>query len=209
MFNALLVKMNKQLLTRQNANWGNFISGVNTAKSVQLMTDTTGEPRSIAMAKMIKEYQDALAVGNPFVFGSGNLDLFMKQKGIACCNANNGTDISGYDDFDYYKDQFAESIFGAKEFGLIMPGAVQLLTRNENIGAYVMENDLFVNDTITDPISGFTFDMDVNYIPCDKVYNVFLRLYYQSVFVNESGYEATDPLFGVNNTFNFVDTSVV
>jgi len=207
--NAVNVALNKQLLAKQALNFGNFLGGT-AIKNVKLFEDTTNAARAIALAQIKHELDNVGSCGTPLLIGGGNLDLFAKVNKMACCNANTGTSLEGWNnDASYYNDRFVEGVIGAGEFIALAPGAVQLVTWNKYVGSYAKKNDVFEHGTITDPFTGLTYDIKVHYDDCADRWVIKFFLNWEMFFIPATAFAAGDDLLGVNYTFNFKDCSTI
>jgi hypothetical protein len=205
--NAINVALNKQLLSKQSTNFGNFADGT-SLKSVKLFEDTTNAPRSIAAAQIRSEYEQVGSSGAPMIIGSGNFDLYAKTQQIACCNSF-GVDLARWTDYMYFNDRFVETVIGANQFIVLAPNAVQLVTWNKYVGDYAKRNDVFEHGTITDPFTGLTYDLKVHYDDCADEWSIKLFLNWGVFFIPSNAFATGDVNEGVNYTFNFEDCSTI
>ena len=203
--NAVNVEMNKYLLAQQALNFGKFADGT-VKKDVKLFEDTTNSQRGIATAKMRHEYDKTAASGAPIIVAGGNFDLYAKMNQIACCN-DLGVDLARWTDYQYYYDRFVDGQVGNNEMIMLAPGAVQLVTWNAYVGDYAKRNDVFEHGTMTDPFTGLTYDLKIQYDSCEDKWKIQFGVHFQVVYLPADGFEATDDLSGVNYTFNFGDCS--
>jgi hypothetical protein len=202
--NAINVSVDKSLLTLQASNFGTFADGANN-KSVPLFNSTTNAPNPMAWAAIRHFYDQTSAAGSPLIIGGGSIDLFAKAQQIACCNSTAGMDLArmtgdGY----FFNDVNVNSIIDPKEFIVLAPGAVQLITWNKYLGEYAKRNDSFEHGTIVDPFTGLVYDLKTSYDDCAEKWYIELALNWHLFFL-------PTPILcadaGVNLTFHFSDCS--
>lgn len=206
---ALVKVLNKNLLATQNVNFGNFNPNtpgvVGDKKTVILLTGQKRVPHYMGESEILEAFEDLDWSGRPIVVGSGNLSHYVRQVGIGCCNEN-GINLAQAGAMDYFKDRYVEGIIGANEFIGLVPGMVQLMTWNKYVGTYKKENDVFSHTTITDPVTGLTFDMKWKYNDCDDSYSVHFGIWYDLYFIPTNAFAAGDELEGTNGSLNFAGT---
>jgi hypothetical protein len=83
------------------------------------------------------------------------------------------------------------------------PGSVQLITRNDYVGPYAKENDVFSHGTVTDPFTGITWDIKWHYNDCDDTYSMIIGVWYKQYFLPSDIFESGDDLFGVNGILHY------
>ena len=203
--NAVNTALNKDLLAKQALNFGNFADGTNV-KSLKLLEDGTNASRGIATAQMRHEYDKASASGAPIIVAGGNFDLYAKMNQIACCN-DLGIDLSRWTDYQYFYDRFVDAQVGTNDMIVLAPGAVQLVTWNKYVGEYAKRNDVFEHGTLTDPFTGLTYDIKINYDDCKDRWTIQFGLYFKLVHLPSNAFAADDDLNGVNYTFHWTDCS--
>lgn len=200
--NAVNVSLEKSLLAKLAAGWGCDIEG-NTTHQVPLFT-TSGTPNAMAWAYVKHIFEEAGFMGSPMLIGGGNIDLFAKAQQIACCNAG-GMDLSRMSgDSYYFHSPSAASAWGSNEFGVLAPGAVQLITWNKYLGSYAKRNDSFEHGTIIDPFTGLVYDLKTNYDNCAEKWYVELALNWH-MFTIPTGSSCGQEC--LNGTLSFTDCS--
>lgn len=203
---GLSTVLNKQLITIQGANFGNFANGSPNVTSRQLLNVIAANnkvPNAYGEVQIFNDLEDVDYTGRPIMIGSGKLREYTRLSEIGCCN-NNGIDNSELGDFDYFNDRFVGGILGnADDFITLMPGNVQLMTFNKYNGQYVKKNDSFKKFTIVDPYTGLEWDIRWKYDDCNEVWMVTLGLMYELYFMPTDAFRADDPLNGVNGTFHY------
>lgn len=200
---ALITKLDKQLITLQSANFGNFNPVIYTGYKdvVTFNHDGTGISY-IGEANIKEDFKMLNSSSNPIVIGAGKLSLYSGIAKIGCCNAL-GQDLSQAGSMDFFHDRFVDQILGANHFIGLVPGYVQLLTWNKYVGEYRAENASFAKGTIVDGLTGLQLDMKWEYKSCDEQYAVQFSLNYELWFIPTDAFAATDELEGVNFTLHY------
>jgi hypothetical protein len=199
---TLSVELNKALITEQAANFGNFLGGSSAAVAVPLLETVKKSPLYYGESLVMESFEDLGIRQRPIVVGAGNLAHYVRQVGIGCCN-DEGVNLSQAGNMDFFRDRFVNSILGANHFIGLVPGYVQLLTWNKYVGEYREENATFSHTTITDPVTGLTFDMKWKYDDCAEKYVMRLTLNYELFFIPANSFAATDDYFGFNGSLHF------
>jgi hypothetical protein len=199
--------LNKKLITKQFANFGNFADGTNTVKSRQLLNVIAANnkvPNIFGENQIFNDFEDIDFNGRPIIIGAGKLRDYVRLSDIGCCN-NSGVDNSQGGDFDYFNDRFVGGIAGnADDFIALAPGNVQLLTYNKYKGAYVKNNNgNFAKTTIIDPFTGLELDMRWKYNDCDETWILTFSLWYNMFFLPTNAFADADPLDGVNYSLHY------
>lgn len=215
MMDSMLRGINAGLITQYAAGVGGFMDGVAAGKDIEMLDGSGSNTTVLPMGEitMIKDYEDAGALGKPIAIGGGNLYTYTKLTDIGCCN-DVGQQIDRLGNFDYFYDNQIASVLGpsaANDFFLLQPGAAQFLSVNFNEGEFVKRNDLFVHDTIVDPVSGLTFDYYQKYDECaagGPVYRIFLQLRYALWQMPLDMFKDADARDGINFTFQYTATAV-
>ncbi len=203
--NALLVRLDKLVLTEVLANTGLFMDG-NTIKPVQLFntiaTDAQG-PRALALSLVQDEFDQAGFNGVPNFIGSGKLNRFYSALDIGAVNAA-GLDLSklgGSTNFFY--DRFLQGLFGEDEFLVFAPGVAQLLTWNKYVGKYAVNSPTFEHGTIVDPFTGIRFDLKMHYDDCTDMFYIKLQLNWEFWNMPDDSDDSCADTFGVNGIYNY------
>lgn len=188
--------IDKALLSIHAANWGAFADGT-TYKSLPLFASPTGvsQPLKSASNSIMKNYRDIIAPGTPAIIGDGNFWNYNNNLGNACCNQF-GVNMQTSGLWNFFTDQYAESIWGTNAFGVFAPGAVQLVKWSRYKGRE-KSNDTFAQGTIVDPFTGLEFDIKIIYdYDCEK-WRVHIYLYADLLYVQGEAC-GLDP--DINNT---------
>lgn len=194
-------KLNKLLITNQNANFGNFYDGTNAVHPVDLLK-VNGDPIYLGEAQILEEIENLEFSGKPLVIGSGNLGRYIRQVGIGCCN-DGGLDLSQAGNMLFYRDKYVEDIIGSNEFIALIPGFLQLVTLNKYKGAYRKENDVFSHTTFVDPWTGLEIDMKVHYDDCTEEFYMQFFTQWKLVRIPTKAIAYCDELYGFNGSLNF------
>lgn len=187
-------------------------------------------PNFFGMAQVLEAYELTGGRRKPLVVGSGDLGLYTRIVGLGCCN-DDGIDLSRVNgEILFFRDKYVNRQAGGsalgqggganpganlggwanttasaaeqrRTFGVFSPGAVQLLTWNENVGEFKHIGDQFVHDTIVDPISGIEYDFDLVYDPCHKQFQMGLKLHFDLFVLPPNMYPLGSDMEGVNGTF--------
>lgn len=198
----LCVELNKALLALQAANFGNFIDGTSVAHAVPLLETVKKSPLYYGESMIMEEFENLGVMQRPIVVGAGNLSHYARQVGIGCCN-DAGIALNQAGNMDFFRDRFVQSVIGANHFIGLIPGYVQLLTWNKYVGEYRQETPSFSHTTITDPVTGLTFDMKWKYDDCAEKWVMNLSLNYELFFIPANSFNAADELYGMNGSLHF------
>ena len=101
-----------------------------------------------------------------------------------------GIDLSAIDDLNPYSyyDRFLDTTLGINQFFQLSPGAVQLVTFNENIGENNRRvTDLYTHSTFVDPATGLEVDFEWYYEPKCRVWTYEPYLYSQLAVARPGG----------------------
>ncbi len=207
--NAMNVALDKAVLADYAANFGEFLDGT-TLKQVKLFADTTNQPRTIAAAQIMQEYENAGGRGTPMIIGNNNLGLYAKEAQIGCCN-DFGVNVGALPaEWQYYSDRFSTSIFAnTEDFMVLEPGVSQLVRWNKYRGERAKSGATFAHGTLVDPFTGITYDLKTHYDDCADQWVMKLELNWELFTLPSNVYKAADDLFGVNGIFNFRDCSTL
>lgn len=142
----------------------------------------------------------------PFVFGGGELDMYMTRLAAGCCVDPLGVDVGEYarqNNIVYIHDRNVENELGENNFFSVSAGAVQMLTWNGFDGGMLEINDAsYVQGTIRDPFSLLTFDYYAK-VDCG-VWKIWLGLAHKLVFLPLDIVSPEDDLYGANWTNHYV-----
>lgn len=200
---ALMVKLDKQLIALQAANFGAFNPVIYTGHKEVTMINSEGTGIVyIGEAKIQDDVKNLNANGKIIAIGAGNLSLYASMAKIGCCNQL-GQDLSQAGNMDFFYDKYVDSILGANHFIGLIPGYVQLLTWNKYVGEYREETPTFATGTVLDPVTNVTLDMKWEYKSCKEQWAVRFSLNYELWFIPTDSFAAGDELEGVNFTLHY------
>lgn len=169
--NSLVKRINRKLILPFYNGVGGLLNGAGAQGTEYnfLYRDGIIQIDPEGVIDMMRDLMDTGMNGSPIVVGGGNIKKYADLKGIACCN-NFGSDPSRLDEFIFYYDNDIDPVVtgpsDGNPFFVFAPGAAQFLSKPYNKGQYRKVNDSFMYDTITDPISGLEFDIDLIYNEC-------------------------------------------
>jgi hypothetical protein len=154
-----------------------------TYKTLDLIgADSASQPIPLPgnFATMPLDYENNQLTGKPIVIGQGNFELFWKLHGMSCCNATTPYGDENLDgDVAFYKDQAANRVFGNNKVLMLAPGAIKLVTFNENRNIEKMGTNTNQNMSITVPDpAGYPFDwnLDLYWDICDKKWKMMYSI---------------------------------
>jgi hypothetical protein len=211
--------LDRQLLANADAVKGKIISnsGSNVAagaiKSLKLLTvnATTSERTPLfSQYNQIKlDIENMNFNGVPALIGQGVLNEFFDLYGYACCNSVTPfMDAVSKSNAAFFLDQNANSVLGADDFLVIVPGSIMLLTYNEN-KSINMNNDLVKHYVLPDPeVPGLMWDVDFKWDECLKSYTWFASVWFDTfnTFQDDS-FKSGDVLDGVTGIFGYRATA--
>ena len=203
-FDALARKVNSKLLDLALANMGyNYGNSPASAssKSVNFITAATGAPLALGIQALDQDYYEKNQYfGTPAIIGAGNVMKYWKTIASGCCNQD-GVDMASYANslgWAPFLDTMIESTFGSNQFMVLAPGMLQLVPYHRYVGDNAGQFGTAVDTLITDPHTGLTYDMKVNYDGCNESYYVRLTLNYELWYQPVDVYNAGDPLYRTN-----------
>lgn len=156
---------------------------------------------------MLQNLMDTGMTGTPILVGGGNLKKFADLQGIACCN-NYGQDPAALGDVQLYYDNDIQTVLGnassgGTDFFAFMPGAAQFVDKPLNQGQFREIHEHYIYDTITDPVSGLTFDFNAYYDTCDRIWKWNMSLHYGLWQLPLDMFKSGDDRFKVNFNWSF------
>jgi len=205
MMDVLARSMNEKTITQAAT-----LFGINPVNNTTLLTTKTKTGNTL-LSDMITDVkftmvQSELANVVPFVFGGSRTYWeYIAAYEMSCCNAVQNIDIPAYANkfgFIPYFDRLAEDAFGENHFATIVPGALQLLTFNQNVGSRgitVIDTETEKVDVLVDPFNGVAYDFRASY-DCGT-WTFDLAVAHELVGMPETLFSNGDRLQGV--TYNF------
>jgi len=210
--NSVMRKMNETLIAQFVSGAGNFWNGDAGPNSYAFLNNDSGiySPDVNGEVMMMRDIQNTGAVGRPIVVGGGNIDHYRRLQQYGCCN-NVGLDNSKIADFDFYYDQFMDSVLASASednmFFAWAPRAAQLLTKCYNKGQFAKTGSDFTFNTIVDPRTGIEYDFELFYDKCSpRGYKMRLSLRYGLWQLPLDMFKSTDDRYQVNYNMLFAAT---
>jgi hypothetical protein len=234
--NGFFADINTDLLALQAAAFGkNIVPGNNAARTINFPLNATNNDLASGMTLV---QADAMAnetrLNGSVVVGSGLVNNYFLQQ-AAKSAAQNGLDTSKQFLPAFYYDPYAQTGWGANQFGLFEKDAVQFVNTcrfrgakaGQKGGDFFMTLKLPIVDSLGQGTLGaFEFDVQLTYRTCPgnvqigtyavgtnepvalgRGWNVILMSSYQTVNIPSTSYAAGDRLNGVNGTFRYVATN--
>lgn len=191
--NALLTKCDKSLLTKVAAGFGtNVVTGSSAAQAINLEKNTDYNSLTDGETKILTDYQANENVGRPSIVGAGNINAYFMQQGAKSANQA-GIDTRYFaNQFDFYYDESATTMWGANEFGVFSPNSTQLVEYFEYAGQrggprpgastfFTMP----MPSARGNEIAPIKFDVQLKYSDCDQQYT---RGYYNDTITLKRGW---------------------
>lgn len=207
-----------------NDEWDETSTAAGQYKDIQLLATEAGQrvPKEGNWAEVMLDYDNNQLTGMPAAIGEGNLSMFFKLHGYACCNSVTPYGEASVDgDVRYYVDQNANAVLGPNKFVLVAPGIFKLLTYQENRNISI-NDDSVVHTVIPDP-HGYPIDwnMDAYWDKCTKTWKVMFstmwglfNVYQPDSFAAagegdspDSSPDCADPLDGMLGVFGYRATA--
>jgi hypothetical protein len=234
--NGFFADINNDLLAAQVANFGvNIVPGNNAARTVNFELSTANNTLDAGMTRVMADAMaNEMKLNGSTIVGSGLVNNYYLQQ-VAKGNAQNGVNTSQLALPSFYFDPYAQTAWGANQFGLFEKDAVQFVNtcRFRGAKAGLKGGDFFMTlkFPITDSLGqgslgDFEFDVQLTYRTCpgevqigtfeagvnepvllQRGWNIILMSSYQSVNIPAASYAATDRLFGNNGTYRYTATN--
>lgn len=197
------------LLTKLAANFGHRFGDNSSATVAVPILKTDGSVNYPGIARALEDYHGINGTGAPIFVGAGNLALAVDMLGIGCCN-DQGIDLSRANGkMAYFRDLNANTVLGANQFAVLMPGSHQLVTYNEYVDEFAqVVPGIYENGTLVDPITGLMYDFRLNYDNCTGTYKFTVGLFFDLWQMPTNIYETDDALNGVNGSLRFTGTQL-
>lgn len=197
--NALMVALDKKLITAQAANFGAFVPSISPAtyKDYALLQAVTYAINFKGESDIEEDIANLESSEKPIVIGDGYLAHYVKQSKIGCCN-DLGQDLSQVGQMYYYRDKYVSQILGTNHFIILIPGYTQLLFWNKYKGEFTQNDNLCIRGTIIDPYTGVECDIKWLRNNCDENWVLHLRVWYKLYQIPSDAFKTYDDLNGVN-----------
>lgn len=150
-------------------------------KTVDLINAVNGQniPLPGNFADVLLDYENNQLTGKPAIVGQGNIQLFAKLQDMSCCNATTPYgEANVAEDAMIYIDQSANAVLGANNAIMLAPGALHLVTFNENANIDI-NTPTHQNIVIPDPLGyPFKWNLDFYWDTCTKSWKYMMSLHY-------------------------------
>lgn len=211
-FDAMARKLNAALLAKQLLNFG-YNYGNSPAsggvKSVAAL-GTNGAPLASFIQTLYSDYHEKNEYyGNAAIIGGGNVMKYFVTTMTGCCNQD-GADqaaIAAQLGWAPFLDNTIEGVLGSNQFIMAAPGMIQMVPYLRYVGENAGQFGTSVDTTITDPATGLTYDMKVDYDGCNEAFYVRLTLNYGLWIPPVDTYNPADPLYRTNGSLRYAATA--
>lgn len=198
MMDALYRKMNKTNLTYVNTITPYLLGGGAGQYNSDLIQGTA--PNEVVdhreLNTTLENLNDIGCGMSPLWVGQSiDLNLATRKLELGCCN-NNGLDLSRLNgEFIYFKDNQMNAELGSNHTIAMIPGSMVILPYLRNVGAWAGDFDGMMHETVTDPLTGFTFDLTMNPDKCTRAVTVQLSIRWALWTIPDDYYQSGDPLY--------------
>jgi hypothetical protein len=215
---SLRRNINAQLIPVFEAGCGGILDGdgeTGTEYNV-IYTDSAGRRSALpqGLIDMEIDLDDVGVNDRPIIVGGGNMYLYTKEQGIACCN-DLGVDASQMEMQMFRDNQISKILTGPSydnPFFAFAPQAAVFCPTPKNVGQFRMIADTFVRDTIIDPLTGLEVDFDLFYDYCGGngrgEWKFKTSLNFGLYQLPLTLFKSTDPRYKVNFNFSFRATAI-
>lgn len=216
-FNAIRRNINRQLIPVYSAGVGGILnSGGGCCTPYNFWTqnaDGTIEVNPDGQIEMELDLNDAGFSGTPIVVGGRQMLKYAKRQDIACCQSNMGYNTGELDRMQlYYDNQIDQVLTGPSQenpFFVWAPGMAVFISRPKNKGQFRKINDLFVHDTIVDPLLPLEYDFFLKYDDCTGLYKWMFQLPFGLFQPPLTLFKDCDDRDGINHNWQFQMTTQV
>jgi hypothetical protein len=234
--NGMFADINIDLLTTQAASFGlNVVPNSNAARAVNLPLSTATNPLNEGLTLVMSDAMaNEMRLAGATIVGSGLINNYYLQQ-PAKGTAQNGLDTSRLALPQFFYDPYAQTSWGANQFGLFEKDAVQFINiaRFRGAKAGLKGGDYFftLRFPITDSLGqaslgDYEFDVQLTYRTCPgelqigtfdadtnppvqlgRGWNVIIMSSYQIMNIPADSYRSGDRLFGNNGTYRYTATN--
>lgn len=218
-FDALRQAINADLQTSAALAIGGYVgtaAGAGKNFKMYRTTNTTGLQEGAPVLSGFNEFKREMArttmTGQPIIVGEGYLDLALRALEYGCCNTsgNDFGQMKSNPGFKYYQDYTMGSAIGTVDTDWLafLPGAMQLATYNEYVGAFARPIGVVERGTIPDPaLPGIKYDMRIIPNACSgnnvvESYDVIIGLHFDLYAAPVNMFKSGDRLANVNGIFH-------
>jgi hypothetical protein len=164
-----------------NYEWDGTTTAAGSYKNVQLLATSGGQqlPLPGNWGDVILDYQNNQLTGTPLIFGQGNYQKFAQLHRMSCCNSATPYGEAVVDgDSRFYLDQSANSVLGSNRFIVTAPGALRLVTFNENRNLDIRQ-PTEMHIVVPDPAGyPFSWNLDWYFDNCTKSWKMMYSLHW-------------------------------
>ena len=208
--NALFEAINDDLIALNLANVGTFYNGVAAGKDLPLLHETAeGEEKATAEGEtfLIEDMNDLSVAGMPIVVGSNIVSRYATYQKIGTAN-DLGQDINKLKNWMFFRDKAVDVLSppAANKSNMLVfaPGACQLISFNKYVGEFQHSSSFVEKRTLVNPVKDVTLDWNMKYDDCLEQYISVLSLNYDYWVMPQEAFDAADPRFGTNYTFQYL-----
>ena len=176
-----------------------------TSKSFNIL-NADGSSNFFGESEMMRQMREAEVSGGINVVGGGNWYLYANNRDKGGLQ-DTGIQIDQTGMFRLYYDNQVQdaSVLGDDNGAFILAeNAVQFLEWNANVGIYRKATELFVQDTIVDPVTGITWDLNMSYTYCgtrQRKWVMYIEKNFDLFTLPTDAFATSDRLSGVNYVF--------
>lgn len=164
-----------------NYEWDGTTTTAGNYKSIQLLTASGGQriPLPGNWAEVMLDYQNNQLTGTPLTFGQGNYQMFAQLHRMSCCNSATPYGEAAIEgDSRFYLDQAANAVLGSNRFIVTAPGALRLVTFNENRNIDIRQ-PTEMHIVVPDPAGyPFSWNLDWYFDNCTKSWKMMYSLHW-------------------------------
>lgn len=217
--NGLYQKMDEVLLTSMQAQFGvNVRTGNNALATININKQLNVQSLNDGLVQILADYEDNELNGQPLIVGSGLFRNLVRMQPFRQPDLSGISIQKEVNEFKFYYDRKASSIFGVNAIGVFAPGSVHLIEYMKNVGSFAGQKGLSTKATMTDPYYGVRWDIQFKYVDCptevtnaytgststiDEGWILIISKNYD-LFVNPAdAFDGADTLAGVNGTLHY------
>jgi hypothetical protein len=204
--NALIQKVNDDLLTAISGGRGTIVGGTTTAVGYQVQ-GSTGEINANGLFDMKQDYIKTGLNGSPIIIGgAGPLHAIWMNDSRYFGQAANGINFATVRDntgiAQFYYDQNAASVLGAESNALVIaPGSAVYTPFLQYVGNF---GRIGSTERFTMPLPFLPqvkCDVRIQPIECDNEYSVWMEMYFDVYTAPTAMFQSPDKLAGVNGIY--------
>ncbi len=229
--NGLFADINNDLLTSQAAAFGfNAVTASNAARTINFLLAATTNDLDSGMTRVLSDAMlNEIRPDEAVIVGSGLINNHYLQRRAVSFNQS-GLNTAPLDLPTFFFDPYAQSKWGANQFGIFEKNAVQLINVNRFDGFRGGDKGITKLGTITLPVTdfmgdgmiqSFKFDYQLEYVKCpttatvggygstnvDRGWNLTLMATYDLLNIPSDAYVNTDRIYASNGSLRYVATN--